>query len=67
MATAMAVGCEIKVNGKAFRITRAGSELIQLEGKRGGWASLVQNKKSGAWQLVTERGSKLVTSFEVAA
>lgn len=65
--TALTVGSTVKVNGKAFRIDGVTGEMVHLSGPRGGWAVLVKNIKSGAWRIATERGDKLVQTFEVVA
>jgi hypothetical protein len=67
MMTAAKVDGAVLVNGRWFRVTRVGRVTVSLEAARGGWAALVKNAKSGAWHLVTERGSVRVESFEVAS
>ena len=65
MTNTTTVGSAVKVNGKTYTVTRIGDFMVELEGTRGGWASLVQSK-GGAWSLVTERATKPVLTFGAA-
>jgi hypothetical protein len=47
----LAVGADIKVDGKRFKVTGQYDHFTGLEGPRGGWAALVPSKDGGRVQL----------------
>lgn len=46
------VGGKLRVAGKVMTVTKAGKDMIYLEGARGAEHHLVRNQKSGRWGLV---------------
>lgn len=67
---------QLKVNGKVYTVVsrygfRPETGIVELQGPKGGPATLVQNLKHGYWTLLKMQGYRAkeipVTSMEVVA